>query len=80
MHQQALDAGVRVSGCTVHFIVPELDSGPIIAQAPVPVHTGDTAETLSARILEAEHKLYPEALRLVAAGKVRLVNGRAVFS
>ncbi len=80
VHQQALDAGVRVSGCTVHFIVPELDSGPIIAQAPVPVHTGDTAETLSARILEAEHKLYPEALRLVAAGKVRLVNGRAVFS
>jgi phosphoribosylglycinamide formyltransferase-1 len=80
VHQQALDAGVRISGCTVHFIVPELDSGPIIAQAAVPVQTGDTAETLAARILEAEHKLYPEALRLVAEGKVKLVNGRAVFA
>ena len=80
VHQQALDAGVRISGCTVHFIVPELDSGPIIAQAAVPVLTGDTAETLAARILEAEHKLYPEALRLVAEGKVKLVNGRAVFA
>jgi phosphoribosylglycinamide formyltransferase-1 len=80
VHQQALDAGVRLSGCTVHFIVPELDSGPIIAQAAVPVLTGDTTETLSARILEAEHKLYPEALRLVAEGKVKLVNGRAAFS
>jgi phosphoribosylglycinamide formyltransferase-1 len=80
VHQQALDAGVRISGCTVHFIVPELDSGPIIAQAAVPVLPGDTAESLAARILEAEHKLYPEALRLVAEGKVKLVNGRAVFS
>jgi phosphoribosylglycinamide formyltransferase-1 len=80
VHQQALDAGVRISGCTVHFIVPELDSGPIIAQTAVPVLTGDTAETLAARILEAEHKLYPEALRLVAEGKVKLVNGRAVFA
>ena len=80
VHQQALDAGVRISGCTVHFIVPELDSGPIIAQAAVPVLTGDTTETLAARILEAEHKLYPEALRLVAEGKVKLVSGRAVFA
>ena len=80
VHQQALDAGVRISGCTVHFIVPELDSGPIIAQAAVPVLAGDTSETLAARILEAEHKLYPEALKLVAEGKVRLENGRAVFA
>ena len=80
VHQQALDAGVRVSGCTVHFLVPELDSGPIVAQAAVPVLTGDTVETLAARILEAEHKLYPEALKLVAEGRVKLENGRAVFA
>ena len=79
VHQQALDAGVKVSGCTVHFIVPELDSGPIIAQAAVPVLPGDTAETLAARVLEEEHKLYPNALKLVAEGKVKLEMGRAVF-
>ncbi|HXC54404.1 MAG TPA: phosphoribosylglycinamide formyltransferase [Rhizomicrobium sp.] len=80
VQQQALDAGVKISGCTVHFMVPELDSGPIIAQAAVPVLDGDTAQTLAARILIEEHKLYPAALRLVAEGKVRLENGRAVFA
>lgn len=80
VHQQAIDAGVRISGCTVHFIVPELDSGPIIAQAAVPVYPNDTAETLQARILAEEHKLYPAALKSVAEGCVKLVNGRAVFS
>jgi phosphoribosylglycinamide formyltransferase-1 len=60
---QALAAGVKVSGCTVHHVVPELDAGPTIAQTEVPVFDGDTEETLSARILEAEHKLYPAALR-----------------
>lgn len=60
---QALAAGVKVSGCTVHYVVPELDAGPTIAQAEVPVVDGDTEESLSARILEAEHKVYPEALR-----------------
>lgn len=79
VHEQALAAGVRVSGCTVHFIVPELDSGPIIEQAAVRVFPGDTAETLAARILEEERRIYPEALRRVAEGKVRLENGRAVF-
>jgi phosphoribosylglycinamide formyltransferase-1 len=79
VHQQALDAGVKISGCTVHFIVPELDSGPIIAQAAVPVLPGDTAETLAARVLEEEHKLYPNALKLVAEGKVKLEMGQAVF-
>ena len=78
VQQQALDAGVKISGCTVHFMVPELDSGPIIAQTAVPVLAGDTAETLAARILAEEHKLYPAALALVAYGKVRLENGRAV--
>jgi phosphoribosylglycinamide formyltransferase 1 len=79
VHQQALNAGVRISGCTVHFIVPELDSGPIIAQAAVPVHPDDTKATLSARVLEAEHKLYPEALRMLAEGRVKLEGGKAVF-
>jgi phosphoribosylglycinamide formyltransferase-1 len=79
VHQQALDAGVKITGCTVHFVVPDLDSGPIIAQTPVPVLAGDTAETLAARILVEEHRIYPEALRLVAEGRVRLEGGRAVF-
>jgi phosphoribosylglycinamide formyltransferase-1 len=61
--RQALVAGVKVTGCTVHYVVPELDAGPAIAQAEVPVLDGDTEETLTARILEAEHKLYPAALR-----------------
>lgn len=78
--RQALAAGVRLSGCTVHFVTPELDSGPIIAQAAVPVLPDDTEETLSARILAAEHRLYPEALRLVAAGAARLEGGRVVIA
>ena len=80
VHRQALDAGVKISGCTVHFVVPELDSGPIIAQVAVPVLPGDTPETLAARVLQEEHKLYPEALRLVADRRVKLENGRAVFA
>jgi len=79
VHQQALDAGVKISGCTVHFIVAELDSGPIVAQAAVPVLPGDSVESLSARVLVEEHRIYPEALRLLAEGSVRLENGRAVF-
>jgi phosphoribosylglycinamide formyltransferase-1 len=62
---QALAAGVKVTGCTVHYVVPELDAGPTFAQAEVPVLEGDTEETLSARILDAEHKLYPLALKQV---------------
>lgn len=65
--QQALEAGVTESGCSVHFVVPELDAGPVVAQARVPVLPGDTVEALSARILEAEHRLYPEALRQALA-------------
>ena len=72
VHEQALAAGVTESGATVHFLMPELDSGPIIAQRKVPVLPGDTVETLSARVLEAEHVLYPEALRMVAEGRVKL--------
>lgn len=76
--QQALDAGVRISGCTVHFVTPELDAGPIVAQAAVPVLEGDTAATLETRILAVEHRLYPHALRLVAAGTARLDGTRVV--
>lgn len=79
VHQQVLDAGVRVSGCTVHFVVPELDSGPIIAQAAVPVFPTDTVETLQNRVLAEEHKLYPAALKQLAEGKVVLRGARAVF-
>lgn len=75
---QALAAGVKIAGCTVHFVEPEMDSGPIIAQAAVPVSDDDTPDTLAARILSAEHKLYPHALRLVAAGQVRLEGRRVV--
>jgi len=78
-HKQALDAGVRISGCTVHFVSPELDSGPIVAQAAVPVLPGDTPDTLSARILVAEHRLYPFALRLVASGQAYLESGRVLL-
>jgi phosphoribosylglycinamide formyltransferase-1 len=67
--RQALDHGVKVSGCTVHFVDQTLDGGPIIAQRAVPVIEGDTVESLSARILEQEHKLYPEAVALVLASK-----------
>jgi phosphoribosylglycinamide formyltransferase-1 len=67
-HGQALRAGVRISGATVHFVIPETDAGPIIAQAEVPVLTTDTPETLAARVLAVEHRIYPEALRRVAEG------------
>ena len=70
--QQALDAGVTESGCTVHWVIPDLDDGPAILQRRVPVLTGDTAETLSARILVEEHKAYPDALAMVARGEVHL--------
>jgi phosphoribosylglycinamide formyltransferase 1 len=75
-HKQALDAGVKVSGCTVHFVTEEMDAGPIIAQAAVPVLDADTPETLADRILLVEHKLYPHALALVATGQARLEAGR----
>jgi phosphoribosylglycinamide formyltransferase 1 len=77
-HQRALDEGVKVHGCTVHFVVPELDAGPIIVQAAVPVLPADSADALGARVLVAEHRIYPFALDLVASGRARLVEGRAV--
>lgn len=76
-HQQALDYGIKYSGCTVHFVDEGVDSGPIILQAVVPVEVDDTVETLSQRILKEEHKLYPLAIKLIAEGKVK-VEGRKV--
>ena len=75
-HQRALDEGVRIHGCTVHFVMPTLDRGPIIAQAAVPVLDGDDAATLAARVLAQEHRLYPLAVRWFAEGRLRLVDGR----
>lgn len=69
-HRRALAAGVREHGATVHFVVPEMDAGPIIAQDAVPVLEGDTEESLAQRVLAVEHRLYPQALRLVAEGRV----------
>ena len=79
--RQALDHGVRVSGATVHLVTSELDGGPIVMQAAVPVLDDDTVETLSARILVEEHRIYPEAIRLILSGEWsiegrRFVNGR----
>lgn len=75
-HGQALRAGVRISGATVHFVIPETDAGPIIAQGAIAVHDGDTAETLAARVLTVEHRLYPLALRLLAEDRITVVEGR----
>ena len=80
VHERVLAAKESVSGASVHFVVPELDAGPVIAQASVPVHADDTPETLAERILAVEHKLYPEALKLLATEKVKLEDGQAVFS
>jgi phosphoribosylglycinamide formyltransferase 1 len=77
--RQALEAGVRFAGCTVHFVRPEIDSGPIVAQAVVPVLRGDDPASLAARILEAEHRLYPLSLRLIGEGRVRVESGRVVI-
>ena len=77
-HQRALEAGMKVAGCTVHFVTEGMDDGPIIAQAAVPILAGDTPETLAARVLTVEHKTYPLALRLVSEGKVTMHDGRAV--
>lgn len=79
-HERALADGVLVHGCTVHYVVPELDAGPIVAQAAVPVVPGDTPESLAARVLVQEHVLYPRALRMVCSGEARLEGRRVVFA
>ncbi|PBC11307.1 phosphoribosylglycinamide formyltransferase [Mesorhizobium sp. WSM3859] len=79
-HARAIRAGVRIHGCSVHFVTPEMDDGPIIAQAAVPVMVGDNEDTLAARVLKAEHRLYPLALGLVAEGKARMEKGHTVLA
>lgn len=79
-HARALAAGVKVHGCTVHFVAPELDSGPIILQAEVPVLKGDDEKDLAARVLAQEHRLYPAALRLLAEGKLKIVGDRVIVA
>jgi phosphoribosylglycinamide formyltransferase 1 len=78
-HARVLAEGAKISGCTVHFVRPEMDTGPIVAQAALPVLGTDTPESLAARVLEAEHRLYPHALRLVASGAAH-VEGECVVS
>ncbi len=78
-HARALAAGVRITGCTVHYVREEMDSGPIIIQAAVPVLPDDTEDTLAARVLAAEHRIYPEALGLVGSGKTQVVAERVAI-
>jgi len=80
VHEAALKAGVRISGCTVHFVRPAVDSGPIIVQAAVPVLADDTPDALADRILAAEHRIYPLALRLIAEGRVSVANERVLIA
>lgn len=77
-HARVLEEGVKITGCTVHFVRPEMDTGPIVAQAALPVLPDDTEVSLAARVLEAEHRLYPHALRLVASGAVRVEGEHVV--
>jgi phosphoribosylglycinamide formyltransferase-1 len=78
-HKRALAAGAKVHGASVHFVVPEMDSGPIIMQGAVAVRADDTEQTLAARVLNVEHKIYPQALRLLTEGRVTVENGRCLI-
>jgi phosphoribosylglycinamide formyltransferase-1 len=78
-HERAIAEGVKIHGATVHFVVPEMDSGPIVVQAAVPVLDGDTPQTLASRVIKAEHRIYPLALRWLCEGKLRIVDGRCVI-
>ncbi len=77
-HQRAIEAGEKFGGCTIHFVRPAMDDGPIILQAPVPIIAGDTPDTLATRVLVEEHRIYPEAVRLIASGRVRVDGERAL--
>jgi phosphoribosylglycinamide formyltransferase-1 len=78
-HERALADGAKEHGATVHFVVPEMDSGPIVTQGRVPVHVDDDAASLAARVLAVEHRIYPLALKLVAEGRVRIDDGRCII-
>jgi phosphoribosylglycinamide formyltransferase 1 len=77
-HKRALQAGAKIHGATVHFVVAEMDSGPIVAQGAVAVRDGDTEDTLAARVIKVEHRIYPLALKLVAENRIRVENGRCL--
>lgn len=79
-HRRALQEGVRIHGCTVHFVTPDLDHGPIVVQAAVPVLPGDDEDRLAARVLEQEHRIYPEAIRWYLDGRLRLDGNRVTVS
>ena len=79
-HERAIAAGVRFHGCTVHYVRPEMDEGPILVQAAVPVLPGDDARTLAERVLESEHRIYPQAVRLIAEGRTRVEDDRVEIS
>lgn len=79
VHRAVLESGAKISGCTVHFVTPEVDGGPIIIQRCVPVLEGDTVETLKNRVLEEEHKAYPEAVRLFAEGRLTINGKRTII-
>jgi len=79
IHERVIEFGARFSGCTVHFVRPAMDDGPIIAQAAVPVHSGDTPDDLAKRVLAEEHKIYPLALKLVAEGRAKVSDERVVI-
>jgi len=79
-HRRALDAGVRIHGCTVHVVRAKLDAGPIIVQGAVPVHPDDTEESLAARVLQVEHRCYPLALELVASGRAKVEGERVIIA
>lgn len=78
VHARVLEAGVQITGATVHFVIPELDAGPPVVQAAVPVVAGDSPDSLAARVLAAEHRIYPKALEWLAAGKVRLEGDEVI--
>ena len=80
VHERVVESGVRVSGCTVHYVRPAVDDGPIIAQAAVPVLADDTPDSLADRVLKAEHRLYPMAVRAIADGTVSLKNDKVVYA
>lgn len=79
-HERAIEAGVRFAGCTVHFVRPAMDDGPIIAQAAVPIHPDDTPDSLAARVLAEEHRIYPLAVRLIAENRVRVAGEKVVIA
>ena len=76
VHERVIEAGVRLTGCTVHFVRPEMDEGPIVVQGAVVVQEGDTPESLADRVLQVEHRIYPLAVRLIAEGRARVVGSR----